>query len=105
MKNRAPAPPNSGQQIAFDPAARRCERHDGWTPERQRAFIEALADTGNVTRAAAMVNMSQAGAYYLRRQPEASSFAAAWSAALDHGVQRMKDIAFERAIDVLISGV
>ncbi len=27
-------------------------RHDGWTAERQRAFIEALADSGSVTIAA-----------------------------------------------------
>ena len=99
MKNRTPAPPNGGQPIDFVPATRRSARHDGWTPERQRSFIEALADTGNVRRAAAMVNMSPEGAYYLRRQPEAASFAAAWSAALDHGVQRMKDIAFERAVE------
>ena len=99
MKNRTPAPPNGGQPIDFVPATRRSSRHDAWTPERQRSFIEALADTGNVRRAAAMVNMSPEGAYYLRRQPEAASFAAAWSAALDHGVQRMKDIAFERAVE------
>lgn len=99
MKSRTPAPPNGGQPIDFVPATRRSARHDGWTPERQRCFIEALADTGNVRRAAAMVNMSAEGAYYLRRQLEAASFAAAWSAALDHGVQRMKDIAFERAVE------
>ncbi len=28
--------------------ARPTVRHDGWTPERQKAFIEALADTGCV---------------------------------------------------------
>ncbi len=99
MKNRTPAPPNGGKPIDFTPATRRTQRHDGWTPERQRAFIEALADTGNVSRAAAMVNMSPEGAYYLRRQPGSESFRAAWSAALDHGVQRMKDIAFERAVE------
>ena len=99
MKNRTPAPPNAGQPIDFTPAVRRSQRHDGWTPERQRAFIEALADTGSVTRAAAMVNMAAVGAYYLRRQPGSESFRAAWSAALDHGVQRMKDIAFERAVE------
>lgn len=37
----------------FTPVPRRY-RHDGWTPERQKAFIEALADTGCVTRAAGM---------------------------------------------------
>ena len=29
-------------------------RHDGWTPERQIAFIEKLADCGSVTAAASM---------------------------------------------------
>lgn len=83
---------------AFDPVPRK-RRHDGWTPERQRAFIGALADTGTVKRAAARVNMSPEGAYWLRRQPGSESFRRAWEAALDFGVQRLKDIAYERAID------
>ena len=82
----------------FDPVP--CKfRHDGWTPERQRAFIGALADTGCVSRAAAMVNMAQANCYTLRRASGAEGFRRAWEAALDFGVQRLKDIAFERAID------
>jgi len=32
---------------AFTPVPRLCERHDGWTPERQSGFIEAPADTGS----------------------------------------------------------
>ncbi|WP_305097999.1 hypothetical protein [Croceibacterium aestuarii] len=82
----------------FEPVPRRY-RHDGWTPERQKAFIEALADCGSVTRAAAMVNMAQANCYTLRRAPGAEGFRAAWDAALDFGVARLKDIAFERAIE------
>ncbi|MXO46707.1 hypothetical protein GRI69_00310 [Erythrobacter vulgaris] len=80
-------------------------RHDGWTPARQRAFIGALADTGCVTRAARYVNMSPEGAYYLRRRPGSESFRRAWEAALDLGVQRLKDIAFERAIEGQLSPV
>lgn len=53
--------------LHFEPVPRK-PRHDGWTPERQRAFIGALADTGSVKRAAAHVNMSAVGAYWLRRQ-------------------------------------
>jgi len=64
-------------------------RHDGWPPERQRAFIDALADTGSVKHAAKVVNMSSEDAYYLRRQPGAEEFAAAWLAALDHGIARL----------------
>ncbi|HYI47562.1 MAG TPA: hypothetical protein VEX35_03770 [Allosphingosinicella sp.] len=84
--------------LDFTPVPRRY-RHDGWTPERQKAFIEALADTGCVTRAAAQVNIAQTNAYELRRAPGAEEFRRAWSAALDFGLLRLKDIAFERAIE------
>jgi hypothetical protein len=97
MQNRTPAP-RTDPLPDFQPVARKY-RHDGWTPERQRAFIAALADTGSVSRAAAMVKMSPEGAYYLRRQAGAESFRRAWEAALDFGVQRLKDLAFERAIE------
>lgn len=83
---------------AFEPVPRK-PRHDGWTPERQRAFIGALADTGSVSRACRYVNMSEVGAYYLRRRPGSEGFRRAWEAALDLGVQRLKDVAYERAID------
>jgi len=82
----------------FTPVPRRY-RHDGWTPERQKAFIEALADTGCVTRAAGQVNIAQTNAYELRRAPGAEEFRRAWDAALDFGLLRLKDIAFERAIE------
>lgn len=88
----------------FDPVPRKY-RHDGWTPERQKAFIEALAETGSVRAAAKRVNMSPEGAYYLRRQPGADSFRRAWLAALDHGVTRIEDIAMERAINGVESPV
>jgi len=84
---------------AFTPVPRLCVRHDGWTPERQQAFIEALADTGSVAAACRTVNMSAEGAYYLRRQPGAESFRAAWQSALDLGVQRLEDVAMERALN------
>ncbi len=100
MQNRVPVKREERPPLPeFTPVPRKTARHDGWTPERQRAFIEALADTGSVRRAASMVNMSQANAYTLRRAPGAESFRAAWSAALDYGVLRLKDIAFERAIE------
>ena len=95
-----PAPPREERPPLpeFAPVPRKY-RHDGWTPERQKAFIEALADTGCVTRAAAAVNMAQANCYTLRRAAGAEGFRRAWDAALDLGVKRLKDIAFERAIE------
>lgn len=89
---------------AFEPVPRKY-RHDGWTPERQKAFIAALADTGSVKRAARAVNMSPEGAYWLRRQPGSETFRRAWEAALDFGVQRLKDEAFDRALNGQLSPV
>ncbi|HMO73988.1 MAG TPA: hypothetical protein PKD99_01600 [Sphingopyxis sp.] len=99
MQNRTPIAQEARAPLPdFTPVPRKY-RHDGWTPERQRAFIAALADTGSVSRAAAMVNMAQTNCYTLRRAPGAESFRRAWEAALDFGVARLKDIAFERAIE------
>ena len=66
----AGASANLPARLAFTPVTRRY-RHDGWTPERQRAFIHALADTGCVDRAARMVKMAQANCHALRRAPGA----------------------------------
>jgi hypothetical protein len=82
----------------FTPVPRKIQRHDGWTPARQKAFIEALADTGCVAIACRMVNMSQPSYYLLRRQPGAESFRAAADAAHTLGVQVVKDEAFHRAM-------
>ena len=90
-EQRLPVP--AGELPDFVPVPRQCARHDGWTVERQRRFIAALADTGSVHAACKAVNMSQAGAYHLRRQPGAASFRAAWQAAIDLGVQRIEDVA------------
>lgn len=73
---RLPVP--AGELPAFTPVPRKCQRHDGWTPERQRDFIAALADTGSVEAACKAVDMAQRGAYELRRQPGAEGFRAAW---------------------------
>lgn len=84
---------------AFTPVPRQTTRHDGWTPERQSGFIAALADTGSVRHAAHAVNMTPEGAYLLRRHPEGGSFRKAWTAALALGVQRLEDVAMERALN------
>ncbi|AUX70094.1 hypothetical protein CHX26_11885 [Porphyrobacter sp. HT-58-2] len=94
---RLPVP--LGELPPFTPVPRRCNRHDGWTPERQRGFIEALADTGSVEAACKAVDMSSVGAYHLRRQPGAEEFRAAWEAALQLGVQRVEDVVMDRALN------
>ena len=45
MQNLTPVPRKDREPLPDFDAVPRKHRHDGWTPERQRAFIEALADT------------------------------------------------------------
>lgn len=90
-----PTPP---EFPTFLPVPRKIERELGWTPERQRGFIEELCRTGNVTAAAHSVNMTANGAYQLRRHPDGAEFSKAWKEALAMGVQRLEDIAMERAL-------
>ncbi len=84
---------------AFTPVPRRSVSHKGWTPSRQKAFIDLLAESSSPTRAARLVNMSVQSAYSLRRHPQAGEFNAAWNAAVDCAIVRLKDVALQRAIE------
>ena len=74
-------------------------RHDGWTPERQRRFIAALASHGGVAKAARMVGMTPQTANRLRRRVGAEDFARAWEMALDQGRQRSWEEAVRRGLE------
>lgn len=99
------APHDADTPEPYDPAdyrwvaVRRRPRYDGWTEEKQRRFIETLADTGLVNVAARTVGLSRASAYQLRRSPHGAAFARAWDAAREHAAGLIEDIAFERAIE------
>ena len=71
-----PSPPPD-----FTPVPLRARR-DGWTPERQFAYVLALAEFGHGGRAARAVGMSAQSACRLRRRPGEADFnglcAAAW---------------------------
>jgi hypothetical protein len=67
--------------LSFTPAPVRY-RKDGWTPQRQRAFILGLAETGAVLAACRRVGKSAEAAYRLSRRPDAAAFRAAWETAL-----------------------
>jgi hypothetical protein len=99
-----PATPAPLDAHGFDPAdfewrPVRRPRADGWSPDVQRRFVEALADTGLVSAACQAVDMSVASAYRLRRAPGAESFARAWDAALDAAADHLAAVAFSRALE------
>ena len=97
----APADPpvdDEEDDLAFEPVPVRY-RHDGWTPDKQHEFIEALPGCGCVEEAARSVGMSRVSAYALRRRPDAQAFRLAWDAAMDCAVARLDDAALSRAIN------
>ena len=76
-----PAPRRMPRVPPFYPVPTRTRR-DGWTVERQAAFLGMLAETGSVLGACEAVGISRKSAYALRARPHAESFAAAWDTAL-----------------------
>ena len=97
--------PETATPILYDPAeyrwvpVRRRPRSDGWTEEKQRRFIEVLADTGRVALAAKAVGLSRQAAYELKRSGDGAAFSRAWDAARLHAGALLEDIAFDRAIE------
>jgi hypothetical protein len=91
-------PTGEAEAYPFDPVPVR-HRRDGWTPEKQREFVEALADTGLIREAAARVGMTEQSVSRLRRRPDARAFDLVCEAALRPGARRLHAIAWERAIE------
>lgn len=86
---------------SFVPVPSASNRRDGWTPERQRRFIDMLAASGTVAAAASAVAKSAWSAYKLRNRAGGESFARAWDIA-----QLMAgDRVYAQAIDRAVNGV
>jgi hypothetical protein len=83
--------------VKFQPAELR-PRHDGWTAEKQIAFLEALAETASVDHACRRVGMSRQSAYRLRRDLRAETFRDGWDNALDHALHQLEEAALSRAV-------
>jgi hypothetical protein len=90
--------PDPRKLIDFAPVPRLRKRRNGWTETTQRAFILALSEMGCVARAARAVGMTPRGAYRLLDADGADGFAEAWDNALAVGVERLRALAFARAL-------
>lgn len=73
------------------------KRKAGWSAERQRLFLEALAETGQIHIAADYARLSARSAQALRNRSPA--FASAWNIAEQLAARRLASIAFDRAIN------
>jgi hypothetical protein len=84
--------------IDFIPVPRLRKRRNGWTPGRQRIFLDCLSECGCVARAARAVGMSPRSAYRLLESDGAESFAEAWDQAIARGIEKLRADAIDRAI-------
>lgn len=72
------------------------KRRAGWSAERQRIFLGALAETGSVHLASAAARLTARSAHRLRARSQ--EFAAAWATAEQLAAGRLAALAFDRAI-------
>ncbi|MFS0772144.1 hypothetical protein [Sphingomonas sp. 1P08PE] len=74
-------------------------RADGWTCDRQRTFLAALAEGSTVEAAAALVGLSPQSAYGFRQRAHGAAFALGWRAALLLQRDKLVDTLTSRAFD------
>ena len=74
-------------------------RADGWTPDRMRTFLHALAECGVVADAARAAGMSKQSAYAFRNSARGRGFDAAWRTALLLARRRLGDELLSRALN------
>ena len=98
MTDSHPSAPPAHPLVDYEPVAQRA-RFDGWSPQRQRQFLLALAESACVAEAARAVGMSPSSAYALRRRADAQTFRDAWNVALDYAFHRLSEAAFARAMN------
>lgn len=80
------------------PAPTHAIRADGWTAERQRKFLEMLAEGHTITNTCRALGMSVTSAYALRRSARGAAFALGWQAALLRAREHLADALLERAV-------
>src|SRR5687768_14196019 len=76
----------------------RATRIDGWTPDRIRIFLAALAECGVVEDAARAAGMSKQSAYNLRNRTAGRAFHVAWTAAEHLSRRRVAGELMSRAL-------
>lgn len=73
------------------------ERHDGWTVERQNAFIDVMGRTGCVRDACRVTGISSTSAYNHRQRD--AEFDERWQRALRRAKTPLGEVAWKRAVE------
>lgn len=89
MSYHFPSLPTPAEQI----------RADGWSPARQRQFLETLAATGIIAKACDAAAISTRSAYALRIRRDGAAFRLGWDAAILIARARLADDLLARALN------
>ncbi|MGB3470251.1 MAG: hypothetical protein WBA51_05465 [Erythrobacter sp.] len=92
-------PSPHASQNSLEAVSLTATRRDGWTAERQTAFLRMLAATQSVAQAAKSVGMSRQSAYKLRARLDDAPFGAGWRMAMKGGRGALLEAALDRAIN------
>ncbi|HUD92747.1 hypothetical protein [Sphingobium sp.] len=84
--------------VQFPPLPTAAIREDGWSPARQRRFLETLASSGVVMLACESVRITARSAYNLRIRRDGAAFRLGWDAAILIARARLADDLLARAI-------
>lgn len=87
-----------GTELEHDPNMTEIRNDYRWTPQCQRAFVEALAFGGSVLRAAKIVGKSPRSAYNLRFRRDGAAFSLGWDAAILVSRYALQDMLMDRAV-------
>ena len=90
--------PSESVLTDFEPVPLRYRR-DGLTPEKQREYVEALAECGVARRAAERIGVSEQAIARVRLRADAQAFDLACEAAQRIGARKIRSVAYERAIE------
>ncbi|MGK6317979.1 hypothetical protein [Sphingomonas sp. DT-204] len=80
-------------------SAPQSQRTAGWTAERQRTFLQAIAEGATVTDAARSVGLTKQSAYAFRTSARGAGFALGWQAAALLARDTLAETLMERVIE------
>ncbi len=83
----------------FTPPRMQRPRRWGWSADRERVFLQTLADTCNVSAAARAISMTLPPLYQRRKQGH--HFAKAWDAALGNGLAALEARLIQACCDLM----
>jgi hypothetical protein len=85
--------------VPATPAPDGSTRVDGWSLDKQAAFLRALSATHSVSEAAKSVGRSRQSAYRLRSRLKGQPFDLAWEVAFHHSYDVLAHAALDRALN------